>query len=107
MGTSDATQIPKLSADGSNFKKWKAAIDIYTRMLDAEDVLNGTMPMPKAPHYWGLIPKHKPINVTTIKEDVSEHAAKMNRIKIYNEGREAINKPIIKKANNMAGLRRA
>jgi hypothetical protein len=31
----------------------------------------------------------------------------MNRIKIYNKGREAINKPIIEKANNMAGLRKA
>jgi hypothetical protein len=107
MGTSDAAKIPKLSADGSNFKKWKAAIGIYARMLDAEDVLDGTMPIPEAPHYRGLIPEHEPIDVTTIKDDVSEHAEKMNRIKIYNEGREAINKPIIEKANNMASLRKA
>ncbi|KAF1945023.1 hypothetical protein EJ02DRAFT_397075 [Clathrospora elynae] len=107
MGTSDAAQIPKLSADGSNFKKWKAAIDIYARMLDAEDVLNGTMPIPKPPHYQGLIPEHEPIDVTTIKDDVSKHAAKMNRIRIYNEDREAINKPIIEKANKMAALRKA
>jgi hypothetical protein len=107
MGTSDAAQIPKLSADGSNFKKWKAAIDIYARMLDAEDVLDGKMPIPEAAHYRGLIPEHEPIDVTTIKDDVSEHAAKMNTIKIYNKSREAINKPIIEKANKMAALRRA
>jgi hypothetical protein len=85
MGTSDAAQIQKLSADGSNFKKWKAAKEIYARMLDAEDVLNGTMPIPEAPHYRGLIPEHEPIDITTIKDDVIEHAAKMNRIKIYNK----------------------
>ena len=76
-------------------------------MLDAEDVLDGTMPIPEAPHYRGLIPEHEPIDVTTIKDDVSEHAVKMNTIKIYNENQEAINKPIIEKANKMAGLRRA
>jgi hypothetical protein len=76
-------------------------------MLDAEDVLNSTMPILEALHYYGLIPKHKPINVTTIKDDVSEHAAKINTIKIYNKNREAINRPIIKKANKMAGLRKA
>jgi hypothetical protein len=85
MGTSDAAKVPKLSSDGSNFKKWKAAIDIYTRMLDAEDVLNSIMPIPKALHYLGLIPKHEPIDVTTIKDNVSEHAAKINIINIYNK----------------------
>ena len=43
MGTSDAAQIPKLSSDGSNFKKWKAAIEIYASMLDADDVLDGSL----------------------------------------------------------------
>jgi hypothetical protein len=99
MGTSDAAQFPKLSSDGSNFKKWKAAIEIYAQMLDADDVLDGSLPKPPKPHYNGLIPDAEEINDTTIVLGSPEYNNKMSAIKAYNEGKEGINKPIIEKAS--------
>ena len=99
MGTSDAAQIPKLSSDGSNFKKWKAAIEIYAQMLDADDVLDGSLLRPPKPHYNGLIPDAEEIDDTTIVIGSSEYNEKMSAIRAYNEGKEGINKPIIKKAS--------
>jgi hypothetical protein len=107
MGTSDAAQIPKLSSDGSNFKKWKAAIEIYAQMLDADDVLDGSLPKPPKPHYNGLIPDAEEIDDTTIVIGSSEYNEKMSVIKAYNEGKEGINKPIIEKASQMAATLKA
>ncbi|KAF2025024.1 hypothetical protein EK21DRAFT_117220 [Setomelanomma holmii] len=101
MGTSDAAQIPKLSSDSSNFKKWKAAIEIYACMLDAEDILDGSLPVPPIPYYNGLVPDTEEIDITTIILGSDEHNKKMNDIKVYNESKEGINKPIIEKANQM------
>jgi hypothetical protein len=107
MGTSDAAQIPKLSSDGSNFKKWKAAIEIYAQMLDADDVLDGSLPKPPKPHYKGLIPDAEEIDDTTLVVGSSEYNTKMSSVKAYNEGKEAINKPIIEKASQMAATLKA
>jgi len=107
MGTSDAAQIPKLSSDGSNFKKWKAAIEIYAQMLDADDVLDGSLPKPPKPHYNGLIPDAEEIDDTTIVLGSSVYNEKLSAIKAYNEGKEGINKPIIEKASQMAATLKA
>jgi hypothetical protein len=92
MGTSDAAQIPKLSSDGSNLKKWKAAIEIYACMLDAEDVLDSSLPMPPLPHYNGLVPDAGDIDITMIVLGSDEHNKKLKDIKVYNESKGGINK---------------
>ncbi|KAF2828316.1 hypothetical protein CC86DRAFT_287579, partial [Ophiobolus disseminans] len=75
--------IPKLSADGSNYKKWKAAMEIYAQMLDANDVLNSTLEQPNKPSYKGLIPDVKPLKTSTINLQNPKHVARMQTLKIF------------------------
>ena len=76
-------------------------------MLDADDVLDGSLLKPPKPHYKGLIPDAEEIDDTTIVVGSSECNAKMSGIKAYNEGKEAINKPIIERASQIAATLKA
>jgi hypothetical protein len=76
-------------------------------MLDADDVLDGSLPKPPKPHYKGLIPDAEEIDDTTLVVGSSEYNTKMSSVKAYNEGKEAINKPIIEKASQMAATLKA
>ena len=76
-------------------------------MLDADDVLDGSLPKPLKPYYKGLIPDAEEIDNTTIVVSSSKCNAKISGIKAYNEGKEAINKPIIKRASQIAATLKA
>ncbi|KAF2818189.1 hypothetical protein CC86DRAFT_309667, partial [Ophiobolus disseminans] len=77
----------------------KAAIEIYAQMLDADDVLNGSLLKPLKPYYNSLILDAEELDDTTIVLSSPKYNKKISAIKAYNEGKEGINKPIIKKAS--------
>jgi hypothetical protein len=95
MGISDSNNVPKLSADLSNFKKWKSAVIIYAQMHGALDVLTGDVLEPPKPTKDGLLKPQEPLNVSTLAHDNPEHVKLMTNRRVFNDNVRSNNKAII------------
>jgi hypothetical protein len=101
MGISDSNNVPKLSADGSNFKKWKSAIIIYAQMHSALDVLTGDALEPLKLTKDGLLKAQEPLNVLTLAHDNPKHVKLMIDCKAFDDNVRSYNKTIIDKHDRM------
>jgi hypothetical protein len=101
MGISDSNNVPKLSADGSNFKKWKSAIIIYAQMHSALDVLTGDALEPPKPTKDGLLKAQEPLDVSTLAHDNPEHVKLMINRKAFDDNVRSYNKTIMDEHDRM------
>ncbi|KAF2828239.1 hypothetical protein CC86DRAFT_405241 [Ophiobolus disseminans] len=99
MGISDSNNVPKLSADGSNFKKWKSAVIIYAQMHGALDVLTGDALEPPKPTKDGLLKQQEPLDVSTLAHDNPEHVRLIINRKAFDDNVKSNNKTIIEEHN--------
>jgi hypothetical protein len=95
MGISDSNNVPKLSADGSNFKKWKSAVIIYAQMHGALDVLTGDALEPPKPTKDGLLKPQEPLDISTLAYDNPEHVKLMIDRKVFDDNVRSNNKTIM------------
>ena len=94
MGISDSNNVPKLSADGSNFKKWKSAVIIYAQMHGALNVLTGDALEPLKLTTDSLLKLQEPLDVSTLAHDNPEHVKLMTDRRAFDDNVRSNNKII-------------